>query len=547
MQRRAGPPGIQDLSPQLQRRQDRRPEDEILYFFLPDRFALDPKQARPLNPVGYDPKKPDFYNGGTLRGARQRLDYLRQLGVTAIWIGPVFKNMPIKGDMAGYHGYWITDFTDIDPHLGTKSDFAALVRAAHARRMKVYLDIVINHTADVISYADCPQTPCPYRPLGQRPYRPKVARSQAHLKVPAWLNDPRHYHNRGDTDFTGESSLYGDFAGLDDLKTEDRAVIRGFIKIYGDWIKTYHLDGFRIDTARHVNPEFWQAFLPAMARTAKRAKIPPFHIFGEVADKDPRILSRFTRKDGFQSVLDFGFADAIRQVVSQDHPPRVLADLYAKDRLYAKGQATARTLPTFLGNHDMGRFGGFLFTDHPGLSSQDALKRDQLAHSLMFLLRGIPTLYAGDEQGMAGQGDYGLSRESLFASKVPAYRQERRIGTQNDLSLDAYDTTHPLFTHIQTLAHLRTALPALRRGDQVVLMAEDRPGLLVVKRTHGKQSLLIAFNTATEARTYSTSPHELGGQIKPMMGPCQAGQAQADGQIVIEVPPLDYWICTVSP
>lgn len=231
------------------------------------------------------------------------------MGATAIWFAPIFKNKPVQGpkgdESAGYHGYWVTDFTRVDPHFGTNDEFRAFVDAAHARGMKVYMDIITNHTADVIRYTEGDGTGYRYHSLADYPfsrrggaggaainrgfagdgdrspenwakltdpsfaYTPVVPKGEEKAKVPAWLNDPIYYHNRGNSDWVGESALYGDFAGLDDLATENPKVVQGFIDIYGRWIDAFGIDGFRIDTAKHVNPEFWQAFVPAMLARAK--------------------------------------------------------------------------------------------------------------------------------------------------------------------------------------------------------------------------------------------------------------------------------------
>jgi neopullulanase len=142
--------------------------------------------------------------------------------------------------------------------------------------------------------------------------------------------------------------------------TSNPRVVQGMIDIFGGWIDRFKVDGFRIDTARHVNPEFWQAFVPAMLERAKANGIPNFHIFGEVYDPDPGNLARFTRVDGFPAVLDFGFQAAVTEVVANNKPPAHLAAFFAKDVLYEGGADAALQLPTFLGNHDMGRFSTFV-------------------------------------------------------------------------------------------------------------------------------------------------------------------------------------------
>ena len=158
----------------------RPPQDEVIYFLLPDRFANgDPSNdhggyAPERLKSGFDPSDTDFYHGGDLAGVTEKLDYIQGLGATAVWLAPVFKNKPVQthGNYTGaaHHGYWITDFTTVDPHFGDEAAMRALVEAAHARGMKVYLDIVINHTADVIRYRECPDRPCEYRSRADYPY-----------------------------------------------------------------------------------------------------------------------------------------------------------------------------------------------------------------------------------------------------------------------------------------------------------------------------------------------------------------------------------------
>src|SRR3954470_16330250 len=159
---------------------ERLPEDEVVYFVLPDRF----ENGDPSNDqggltgdrltTGFDPSAKGFYHGGDLKGLTSKLDYIQGLGATAIWLGPVYKNKPVQGppgqESAGYHGYWITDFTTVDPHFGTEADLHAFVDAAHRRGMKVYLDIITNHTADVIQYRECVGKPCAYRSRADYPY-----------------------------------------------------------------------------------------------------------------------------------------------------------------------------------------------------------------------------------------------------------------------------------------------------------------------------------------------------------------------------------------
>jgi neopullulanase len=568
----------------------RLPQDEVVYFLLPDRFEnADPANDRggiagSRDAHGFDPADKAFYNGGDLKGVLARLDYIQQMGVTAIWLAPVFKNNPVQYTgttlSSGYHGYWVTDFTDVDPHFGSRADLRALVQAAHARGMKVYLDIITNHTADIIRYRECPANDCVYRSRAEYPYSrargfagapinqgfdgskagfanltrpdyawsPYVPAGQAAAKKPAWLNDPIYYHNRGETTFRGENSLDGDFAGLDDVFTEHPRVVAGFIEIYGQWIDDFGIDGYRIDTARHVNPEFWQAFVPAMKARAARRGIPNFHIFGEVLDGDPAVLARHTRVDGFPAVLDFGLqfalADVLGDVPGKPVGTERLARLFAADANYQGGAAAALALPTFTGNHDIGRFAWILRAANPALTDADLQQRVALGNAMMFLLRGQPVIYSGDEQGFIGTGGDQAARAPLFASAVPLYRDEAHLGSGKTCATASFDAAHPLYRQLALLAQIRAAEPALRRGLQTVRASGQTPGLFVVTRhvPGTKGETLVAFNTSTAAITMPVEVATASLAWRSVHGQC-APAAAAPGSVVVTLAPLDWLVC----
>ncbi|NYT42267.1 alpha-amylase [Sphingomonas sp. R-74633] len=564
----------------------RLPQDEVIYFVLPDRFANgDPANNRgglagDRSKTGFDPSDARYYHGGDLKGLRDKLPYLQSLGITAIWVAPIFVNKPVQGgpgqQSAGYHGYWITDFTHVDPHLGTDAEFKALVDAAHARGMKLYMDIVVNHTADVIQYRECGA--CAYRSRADYPYQrrggvngaqinpgfdgdatgdfskltdpsyaytPFVPAAEKAAKHPAWLNDPIYYHNRGDSTFAGESSTMGDFIGLDDLMTEHPRVLAGMIDIFGGWIDRFGVDGFRIDTARHVNPEFWQAFVPAMLERAHAKGIPNFHIFGEVADPAAQAAHTITAR--LPSVLDFAFRQALLDSVAGTKGTDVFEKLFDGDVLYAHGFDTAIQLPTFSGNHDNGRFAWFVRKAFPEASEAEVLERVLLSNALLLTLRGVPTIYAGDEQGFAGGANDVDAREDQFGSKVPDYVARKLVGTTASIATPRFDETNPIFREITSLARLRTATPALTRGRQLLRAREDKPGLLALSRfdpvTGGE--VLLAFNTSTTAITRQVQVETRSTHFHPLAGSC-APQASAPGSLTISLPPLGYAVCAAE-
>lgn len=588
-------PAVAQGQSQPQDYRARLPEDEVIYFVLPDRFENgDPANDRgglagDRLKTGFDPAAKGFYHGGDLKGLAKRLDYIQNLGATAIWVGPIFKNKPVQGapgqESSGYHGYWITDFTQVDPHLGTNADFKALVDAAHARGMKVYMDIIVNHTADVIKYRECvPDRNCAYRSKADYPfsrrggvggaainpgfggdqlqtpanfakltdpsyaYTPYLPKGEERAKTPDWLNDITLYHNRGDSVWTGESVTYGDFSGLDDVATEHPKVVAGMIEIFGGWIDRFGVDGFRIDTAKHVNPEFWQAFVPAMLARAKAQGIPNFHIFGEVAtgEFDPALLARSTRIDKLPAVLDFAFAVSVAKAVAEGKGTGILAELFADDALYEGGPAAARALPTFLGNHDAGRFSTFVRQLSPKADAAEQLARVKLAHAMLLTLRGVPTIYSGDEQGFVGDGGDQDAREDMFASKVAVYNDNKLLGTNATTAQPNFDTAHPLYRLIADLAKLRAAEPALRRGRTAVLAAGQAPGLFAVSRRDmaSGDEVLAIFNTATTPLDANVAIDPAITALVPLHGVCAAAPA-APGSLRVAIAPLDFILCKV--
>jgi glycosidase len=571
----------------------RLPEDEVIYFVLPDRFENgDPSNDRgglsgDRLTTGYDPTGKGFFHGGDLKGLTKRLDYIKGLGATTVWLTPIFTNKAVQGpkgqESAGYHGYWITDFTHVDPHLGTDADFEGLVDAAHAKGMKVYMDIVVNHTADVIQFAECEgKGQCPYRSIADYPYQRRggpsgaainagftgerdggaanfarlkdpnyaytvrVPPAEKDIKRPAWLNDPIYYHNRGDSIFRGESSIMGDFVGLDDVFTEHPRVIRGMIDIFGAWIDKYHVDGFRIDTAQHVNPEFWQQFVPAMLKRARANGIPNFHIFGEVAtsEMDPAHTAENTRVDKLPSVLDFSFTRAVVDVVSGTAGTDELAKLFRADPLYEGGARAALRLPTFTGNHDAGRFPMLVKHFAPKANDAELLQREMLANAMLLTLRGVPTLYYGDEQGFVGKGGDQDARQDMFASQVATYNEDKLLGTGSTTAQANFNPDHPLYREIADLARIRTSHRALTRGLQLVRYAQDKPGLFAVSRFDPvtRREMLLLFNTSTEPVHQRVRVETRSKEFEVLAGICPL-KADAPGTVTADLPALGFAVC----
>lgn len=568
-------------------------EGEVIYLIMPDRFANgDPANDRgglsgSRSVTGFDPGDKAFYHGGDIKGVTSKLDYIQGLGATAIWLTPVFRNKAVQEfgtESSGYHGYWPVDFTDIDPHLGTKADYKAFVDAAHSRGIKVYFDMVVNHTADVIKYRECQGKACTYRskadfpygrdahskkPINQgflgdqapyltadnfakltRPdyaYTPYVPTAERHVKNPDWLNDPIYYHNRGESLFRGESSQLGDFMGLDDVFTEHPRVLQGFIEIYGQWIDDYGIDGFRIDTARHVNAEFWQAFVPAMQARAKAKGIPNFYIFGEVMEFTPGLLARATRVDGLPAVNDFALEAALIDAIAKDGPTSAITDVFRGDALYADGETTAARLVTLTGNHDVMRFARAVRLARPDAPLDEVMRRVRLAYAVILFARGVPAIYYGDEQGFMGLGDIDQdSREDMFPTKVPSFRSAPRLGSSANNDADHFDPTHPLYRSISKMLRIRAGEVALQRGRQISRASGDGPGLLALSRLSSVgEEVLVVFNTSLVPISGRVIVEPTSDRWTSLYGSC-APRSADPGSYAVDVPALDFVICKAA-
>lgn len=500
---------------------------ERIYFVMIDRFengdtANDRGQFQgDRTTTGFDPLDPGFFHGGDLKGLTSKIEYISSLGFTAIWVTPVARQVTVSpsGESAAYHGYWGAGFDEIDPHFGTMEDMKIFVEKAHQSGLKVYLDVVVNHTGDVISYKDGES----YIALEQRPYRTadgkkfnavKLANTNQFptldqlviptsfpkqvvvnpdiRKSPDWLNDPRNYHNRGNSGGSGESSLYGDFYGLDDLFTESPAVLDGWVKVFEKWIKEVGVDGFRVDTFRHVNQEFWRQFLPKMRDIAATSGKSYFPMWGEIYDADPGRISDWVKRSELEEVLDFPIQGAITGYILDEEATQ-LATAFDNDDLYTTMNSSASNNGTFLGNHDMGRIGGFISNRFS--NPEVALAKSKLAHAMLYAIRGVPIVYYGDEFGLIGGRDK-AARQSLFPTQVSEWQKQIRIGSAPIGLANTFATTNPLQETIRELSKIRDEFPSLQSGPQKTLFAKS--ATIVISRfdKSSNTELIFFFNSS---------------------------------------------------
>jgi len=550
-----------------------------VYFVMPDRYANgDPANDRgglsgSRLVTGYDPTSTGWFHGGDLRGltgtctdTRSGLARLVDLGFTGVWVTPAVVQQAVQGDSAAYHGYWGRDLTNVEPRLGANDDFAAFANCAHRLGLKVYLDVVVNHTADVVLLAggtsfrgpdEMPFRDCHGKPFAAadyaggktfpclspryQPRQPFLPPGNRAAKRPAWLNQVVRYHNRGDIDFSSCSSLcfeQGDFFGLDDLFTEQPFVVDGLAKVYGDWIARYRLDGFRVDTAKHVDRAFFRAWAPKIRAAARAAGIGDFEIFGEVTLSDAAELATFARARSIPNVLDFPLQDALMRYAGGSAGARGISTRLGDDDYFRRPDGAAPTPPTFLGNHDMGR-AALKIKEQGGGEGTELLARDLLGHSLLYLLRGTPVVYYGDEVGMIGRGGDKAARQDMFPTQVGEWRTEARVGSPPIGAGSSFDlVSHPVSEHLRALGALRDDHPALSTGGSFVRHAQD--GVLAVSRIDrvARREYLAVFNASEEAASVTVQTATPSASWAQLLGPASSVATAANGRATVRVPAL---------
>ncbi len=535
-------------------------KEEVFYFVMPDRFHnanAENDNGDPNTPISYgglDKTSKWAFHGGDIAGVEAKLDYLEEMGVTSIWMTPILRNRAVQPDGFGHHGYWVVDFTEIDPHFGSNDDLKSLITAAHDRHIKIFFDIITNHTADVIKYEEChdkqgnflnnDKKGCPFISTEDmadgKKYTPFVMESEKNIKVPAWLNDPKYYNNQGDSFWEGESAVKGDFVGLDDLDTSQPEVIEGLTEVFKDLITEFRPDGFRIDTVKHVDLEFWQSFGPAIVEHAKSIGLPEFFIFGEVYDGNPAGLSKYTTAGKLPSVLDFSFAFNVRDVVLGGKNVAQLTTLFDNDDYYRDADSNPNELLNFIGNHDMGRVGNAINTQLPNISDEEKLQRTKLAHALMYFSRGIPVVYYGDEQGFTGDGGDVDSRENMDPSLVDSYNDNDLIGTDKTTADNNFDTSHPLYQKLTDLAQLRQKNESLKLGEHINRVQDEQKQIYAFSRISESDQIdhMAIFNFSNEIQNFTTSVGNL--TYKLLAGDDKNNIAQSGDQLQVMLHPLSY-------
>ncbi|BDX05353.1 alpha-amylase family glycosyl hydrolase [Planctobacterium marinum] len=528
-----------DESPALRHVPSPQWQDQIIYFLMTDRFNDGDPSNNDMGRGEYDPSKESHYNGGDIVGITQKLDYIQQLGATAVWLTPPVANQwwSSASEYSGYHGYWARDFKKVDEHYGTLQDYQALSEALHHRGMYLIQDIVVNHSGIFFGYDGeyDPEDTAKnfvlfeqgFQAAPDMPPFDKVNRlnpEHAAANIYNWTSGTSNYQSE-------EQQFTYQLGNLSDINTKNPEVIAAFKDAYRWWMQEVGVDAFRIDTVKYVEHSFWRQFLhDSDGIYAKAAELGKDHFltFGEVFDSSAPYETQGEEKvikflgseqePELNSVIGFPLYFEIGNVLGEGKPTAQLAFRLQKFmEMYPDPYVT----PNFIDNHDTKRF--------LAGANESALKQ---ALALLFTIPGIPVIYQGTEQG------HEETRQAMFAG---GFLSER----------DQFNQEAELYRYIQQLAGLRKSDLLFSRGDLRLLASnQSGPGLLVYERQYRGKIAIIVLNTAEHGVLLNNVKTRLPGN-SPLQSLYQNFSAEAptlgNGQsLSMELPARAIAIYTTS-
>ena len=485
---------------------DREWREEFIYFLMVDRFHDDKHRTSVQTSNrsmgrGNQAQLKQFC-GGTIKGIQNNLDYIQNLGCTALWLSPIFQN---NGGQDKYHGYSIENYLDIDPRFGTKQDLIELVKTAHNQGIRVFLDVVLNHSGDNWYYPD--KNPYYYSNDQQFPFG---GWRKEDRPIPTELRNPNYYHRRGEIknwDNYPETQR-GDFFSLKDFNNEDDE--DGFklqdvlIKAHCYWMREADIDGFRLDAVKHMGELAVSRFCSEIREYAYRLGKRWFFLFGELVAGDDAI-NRYTGANtatqvnnktvyfGLTSVLDFPLYWSLPGAIKGMNSPGNLIGRYEalRGRALSRGEL-GRYLVTFVDNHDQ------IGQNYKRRFAADTPDRQAIA-GIGYLLCaiGTPCIYYGTEQGFSGKGDGDeFIREAMFSLDDP----NENLLNQNCKIYQEISKIAGVFRTREALRFGRMYFREISGNGWDFGLPQNQPCTLAFSRIMAGEEILVAYNTSTNER-----------------------------------------------
>ena len=471
-------------------------DEAVIYFAVTDRFFdgdAENNDAYGAGDYNIGEKGGSSYHGGDFAGLNQKLDYLKDLGVNTIWITPIVENITEdqhdnKTDTAtyGYHGYWASDFTKLNKHLGTEQQFKALLDAAHSKGMKIMVDVVLNHAG-----------------YGTEKYFNSIL-TDADGNSISMIRDSNNTISGDDK--------YDSLSDLPDFVTENKAVTDQLVTWQTEWMSKYSIDYYRVDTVKHVETTTWEAFKNSLTKVN-----PDFKMIGEYSGAGYANNAGELGTGSMDALLDFDFNDFAQKFVTGD-----ISGVESSLQKRNGAINNTATMGSFLSSHDEDSL-QYKLVNESKLSDEEAYNLMKVAATLQITAKGQPVLYYGEEIGQGGANNWPL-------------QTNRRDFDWTELEKQKTDS-NSIYNHYKTMLAIRNAYTdVFARGNRSTVTASDAEGYEVISRSYGADTLYVGMNVKEAAKEVVIPVTAKAGTILTNLYDGKTYTVSADQKVSITIP-----------
>lgn len=471
-------------------------DEAVIYFAVTDRFFdgdAENNNAYGVGDYNIGEKGGSSYHGGDFAGLNQKLDYLKDLGVNTIWITPIVENITEdqhdnKTDTAtyGYHGYWASDFTKLNKHLGTEQQFKALLDAAHSKGMKIMVDVVLNHAG-----------------YGTEKYFNSIL-TDADGNSISMIRDSNNTISGDDK--------YDSLSDLPDFVTENKAVTDQLVTWQTEWMSKYSIDYYRVDTVKHVETTTWEAFKNSLTKVN-----PDFKMIGEYSGAGYANNAGELGTGSMDALLDFDFNDFAQKFVTGD-----ISGVESSLQKRNGAINNTATMGSFLSSHDEDTL-QYKLVNESKISEEEAYNLMKVAATLQITAKGQPVLYYGEEIGQGGANNWPL-------------QTNRRDFDWTELEKQKADS-NSIYNHYKTMLAIRnTYTDVFARGNRSTVAASDAEGYEVISRSYGNSTLYVGMNVKEAEKEVVIPVAESAGTVLKNLYDGKTYTVSADRNVSVTIP-----------
>ena len=471
-------------------------DEAVIYFAVTDRFFdgdAENNNAYGVGDYNIGEKGGSSYHGGDFAGLNQKLDYLKDLGVNTIWITPIVENITEdqhdnETDTAtyGYHGYWASDFTKLNKHLGTEQQFKALLDAAHSKGMKIMVDVVLNHAG-----------------YGTEDYFNRIL-TDADGNSISMIRDSSNTISGDDK--------YDSLSDLPDFVTENKAVTDQLVTWQTEWMSKYSIDYYRVDTVKHVETTTWEAFKNSLTKVN-----PDFKMIGEYSGAGYANNAGELGTGSMDALLDFDFNDFAQKFVTGD-----ISGVESSLQKRNGAINNTATMGSFLSSHDEDSL-QYKLVNESKLSEEEAYNLMKVAATLQITAKGQPVLYYGEEIGQGGANNWPL-------------QTNRRDFDWTELEKQKADS-NSIYNHYKTMLAIRnTYTDVFARGNRSTVAASDAEGYEVISRSYGNSTLYVGMNVKEAEKEVVIPVAESAGTVLKNLYDGKTYTVSADRNVSVTIP-----------